>query len=125
MIAVTRQEVYEYVLLEERGAAAPADPTIWKYAPLTLLEASEIRDLLGLHARAEGIPLGTMERKLLRKLVGWSNFRDENGREIPWAKGPDGTVVDELLMLIPAAARAEIAAEIWKTRGITKEEEKN
>jgi hypothetical protein len=125
VIAVSRQETYEYVLLEEQGEAAPAYPTIWRYAPLTLIEASEIRDLLGLHARAEGIPLGSMERKLLRKLTGWSNFRDEQANEVAWEKGQDGFVLESLLVRIPADARAELASEIWKTRGITKEEEKN
>jgi hypothetical protein len=124
MIAVSRREVFDYVLEEDRELL-PEQQTLFKLRPLTLKQSIPIEDELGKHAASGGLPMGTFNYKVLKAgLVGWENLVDDNGQPLVFSTGKDG-VEDELLERFTTAQRTELANAIWQRAKPTDDDAKN
>lgn len=123
MIATSARIETEYILKEERGTESP---TVFRLRPLTRRERDELGDMLGLQLDKTTYPGGSFTTKLVRGgLVGWRDFRDAAGADVPFATTPDGKPTDETLERIPMDAYVELANEIFRQSNLSAGERKN
>jgi len=122
LFGVKAGSVVEYVAKVERG---DPEPIIWILRPLTSKESADIQNSL-FHSkgfgkqRQEQFLTGTQVVLVLRKgLVGWSNFKYEDGSDVVWEdpnveKTEEGRdrIMDRNLDCIPAGIRQELSDEI-------------
>lgn len=81
-IALTRHTQHEYVLQAERSAA-PALQTVWLFRPLFYALSMELGAVFDGSAGQDPRKAAEIANRVLRFcLVGWRNWRDENGAEI-------------------------------------------
>jgi hypothetical protein len=124
MIAVSKREEFEYVLIEDRDLPT-SKQTVFVCRPLSLFAQNQVEDLIGTKATAEGFPAGTINCEILRHgLADWRNMHDENGKEVACMTA-GGKVTDESLERLTTFQRTEIANSIWETVNITPGEAKN
>jgi len=114
-----RNITYKYIPIMERGEK---DPFTVEIRPLTSKELIEIEDKMIKMNKDESISIatGTYHWEVCKKgIVDWSNFLDENNKEIQIKKNIYG-VEDEILNLLPISLITEIGNVIV---GISKDPE--
>lgn len=124
MKAINPSKVHDYVCKPERGLSS-SEQTVFKVKYLTVNQTAELRDEIytvkGVgKARSEKLQTGTVDMKTLKLgLVGWANFKDEEGKEVVFDKNK---IVD-MLDMIPPEARTELAGHIRGESELTEGEE--
>jgi len=125
MIAVSKREQFEYVLIEDRDLPK-SKQTIFVCQPLSLFAQNQVEDLIGMKATETGFPAGTVNCEILRHgLVAWRNMYDNRGAEIRMETDAGGRVKDSSLECLSTFQRTEIANAIWQTVTVTAGEAKN
>lgn len=91
-----------------------SEQTVFQVRYLTAHELAVINDEIyqvsGVGAkRREQFKTGSTEFNVLKKvLVGWSNFKSDDGSDVSFDKGK----IEEMIDMIPAEARREIVAHV-------------
>jgi len=133
LFGVKAGSVVEYVAKCERGEK---EFTTWLIRPLTSKEHADIQNSL-FHSkgfgkqRQEQFLTGTQVVMVLRKgLVGWQNFKYEDGTEVVWEdpsieKTEEGRdrIMDRNLDTVPSVIRQELADEIRGESELGEDEE--
>lgn len=103
------------------------EQTTFKVKFLTALQQAEIRDQtykahgIG-NKRSERFLTGTAELEAIRHgLVGWENFKDESGKDVPFETGKDKK--DLMISYLPPDVRAEMSSFIRQESEVTEGEE--
>jgi hypothetical protein len=125
MISLSKRQRFEYTLKEHQGMEAPP---VFELQPLSMADVAEIEDIVATsRTDGGGYPIGTVNRKVLRAgLVGWRNLKDAgDGGEIVFAKGADGKITDDLLVLFTTKERTELAEQLWGAAHISGDDAKN
>lgn len=125
MIALSKRQRFDYTLKEHRGMESPP---VFEMQPLSMADVAEIEDIVATSRSGDGgYPIGTVNRKVLRAgLVGWRNVQDAgDGSEIAFAKGVDGKITDDLLVIFTTKERTELAEQLWGTAHISGDDSKN
>lgn len=124
MKAINPSKVHDYVCKSERGLSS-SEQTVFKVKYLTVNQTAELRDEIytvkGVgKARSEKLQTGTVDMKTLKLgLVGWANFKDEEGKEVVFDKNK----IIDMLDMIPPEARTELAGHIRGESELTEGEE--
>jgi hypothetical protein len=117
MAVAFRSSVREFIAPSD--SALPADQqTVWLLRPLDVFDNAEVAD-----AYSDGTG-GNMRRLLtyLRlSLVGWRNFKDESGADVPFV-GLNGRATDEDIRKIPTAYAHELVKAIFEAEAISRKQ---
>jgi hypothetical protein len=126
-IALNPRQEFDYVLECDR-TLPPEQQTVFRLRSLTVGEQADLEDSLAVRRGEDlGINVGSQKLRILRLgLVGWSNFRDAAGAEVPFEaiKGHPRHVTDVCLDRLDSEWRTELANAITE-RGRLAPAEKN
>lgn len=124
LFGIQPNQVQDFIL-KDQEKDSPEDQIIWKVKFLDARASAEITDQVysakGFgKKREELLKAGTQTLEILRSgLVGWDNFKYENGDDVEWEDPPRSgsktklnEVMDRNINKIPPNVREELAEEI-------------
>jgi len=124
IFALRPGQVQDYIL-KDQEKDPPESQTIFKIKYLNVSESAQVSDMIysakGFgKKREELLRTGTQQLHVLRKgLIGWENFKYEDGTVCEWEDVPTGvsigkfnTIMDRNLDKLPPEVRDELADEI-------------
>lgn len=130
MATALSNEPREYILEEERELPVEKQ-TVFIIKPISAREEARIADMAvysGKTVTHEGETLALsdtlnkqMYERLLSGLVGWKNFKDDTGKDIPFNEVDREMNLD----MISSLHRRELSYEILSMSIVTKDTEKN
>lgn len=117
-------QIHDYIL-KDQEKDSQEDQIIWKVKYLSVSDSAKITDMIysarGFgKKREEVLKAGTQQLQILRLgLVGWENFKYDDGKEVEWEPVPTGgnlqqiaRIMDRNLDKVPPEVRDELADHI-------------
>lgn len=134
-IGITTGQVHDYVLERERGLP-PEQQTVFQLRTLTTRQRFRLMDLHRLRDGGVEIRQGEVQYTALKVgLVGWRNFLDANGAEIPFEReggirsvnhiDVNGPASDATLDRLASEDALELAEAVASAAHLTRADAKN
>ena len=127
-IAVNPGVPFDYVLKCDRELE-PEQKTVFQLKPLTPSESAQLEDNLArVYASDETLTVNTGThtlKQLQMGLIGWKNFRNAEGEEIPFPERKDARLKTAHLAYLAPEWRQEIANAIDEGNTVTETDLKN
>lgn len=120
-IALTPNETWKFQLIDDRKEPGS---TVWTLRAIPAWVDAEIANKIGFERRSDGTEIvhrnaGDVDRLILEHgVVGWENWRDANGQDVPPPKKGDLSWLDRLA----PKHRTELANAIYFRHKLTPEE---
>lgn len=127
LIARDPKKVQDYVLEQDRKNP-PEKQTVFKIRFLTSREQAEIENAVSMGSDGQAkLEYGTIKLSILRRgLMGWSNFKDEEGKDAPFEReNGTGLVKESTIDRLYPAWQTEISNAITANNSISGDQEKN
>ena len=109
----------------------PNDRSQWPVFKIKAMDGLELNQQIdddSLYAWSEQIKRYVIQPGLFRmsrlraSLLGWRNFKDADGAEIPFQKGEDGKITDDAIRCLPMPLQIWLTNEIEAAASVTPEE---